>query len=493
MSTYFGKRLHVQSIVIAACFGLLFATDTAVAQWQEEFCLRTGPDSVRTATSQARNIAAEGRFVHTVWSEKQDGKWRTCYRRSTDGGTSWEEMVPLSDYNTPWPRQDASIAVEGERVYAVWFDKRDGTFRVYFRHSLDHGEHWEAEQCLTPGEHACWFPSMAVSSGEVHVVWTENQGMTFGIRYRKSTDGAGEWSDPVTLAPFGSVEGPVITASASTIHLLWYEWTGGSDIFYRRSTDRGASWEKEVRLTDDPGYQNNCVLAVSGDEVHAVWHDRRTGFWDIHYCYSWDGGAHWGEDEPVMLTQYYCLFPTIAVAGQTLHLAWVDTRNDQGDIYYCRSDDAGYSWGPEEHVVSSPQRSSYPSLAVAGDAVHLLWTDYHTDLHSEIRYRGNPTGNTGTTASEDLVASTGYYLDQNYPNPFSSSSSMRFSIPAAAHVKITVHDLLGRTVQTVLDGERSAGTHVTTIVGTQLPPGSYLCRMQADDVMLSRMMTVLKN
>ena len=485
--TYFRKRLHVQSIVIAACFGLLFATDTSLAQWQEEFALRTGPDSARTATSE-RNIAAEGNFVHTVWSEQQDGKWRTCYRRSTDGGTSWGEMLPLSDYNTPWPRQDATIAVAGETVYAVWFDKRDGTFRVYLRRSSDNGEKWDTEQCLTPGEQACWFPSIAVSSGEVHVVWTEQQGMTWGIRYRKSEDDGGQWSDPVTLAPFGNAEGAVIAVSESTVHLLWYEWTGGSEIFYRRSTDHGANWEKEVRLTDDPGYQNNCVLAVSGDDVHAVWHDRRTGFWDIHYRYSWDGGAHWGEDEPIMITPYHCLFPTLAAAGQTLHLAWIDTRNDQGDVYYCRSVDAGRTWGLEEHVVSSPQRSSYPFLAVSGDIVHLLWTDQHR----EIRYRRNPTGNAGTTDSEDLVASTGYSLYQNYPNPFSARSSMRFSIPAAARVRITVHDLLGRTVQTVLDDERSAGTHVATIAATQLPPGSYLCRMQVNDLIFGKMMTILK-
>ena len=63
------------------------------------------------------------------------------------------------------------------------------------------------------------------------------------------------------------------------------------------------------------------------------------------------------------------------------------------------------------------------------------------------------------------------------PNPFNWSSTLRYSVPEAAPVRITVYDTLGRELLVLVDGEAEAGVHEVVFDGTDLPSGVYLVRM----------------
>lgn len=78
----------------------------------------------------------------------------------------------------------------------------------------------------------------------------------------------------------------------------------------------------------------------------------------------------------------------------------------------------------------------------------------------------------------------GYLLAQNYPNPFNPSTLIRFTLPVAATVRLTVYDVLGRQVATLLDGPCDAGEvqvawHGTDQNGARAASGVYFYRMEA--------------
>jgi hypothetical protein len=66
-----------------------------------------------------------------------------------------------------------------------------------------------------------------------------------------------------------------------------------------------------------------------------------------------------------------------------------------------------------------------------------------------------------------------------YPNPFSTSTGIRFSLPEPAHVSLIVYDLLGRQVARLEDRLMRAGSHRAVFDASRLPGGVYFYRLQA--------------
>ena len=85
-------------------------------------------------------------------------------------------------------------------------------------------------------------------------------------------------------------------------------------------------------------------------------------------------------------------------------------------------------------------------------------------------------------------------LDQNYPNPFNPVTTISFSLPQSDEVTLTVYDVLGREVSTLVDGEElQSGTHEVNFDGSNISSGVYLYRIQlSSGQQLSRRMTLVK-
>ncbi|HUF08495.1 MAG TPA: T9SS type A sorting domain-containing protein [Rhodothermales bacterium] len=66
-----------------------------------------------------------------------------------------------------------------------------------------------------------------------------------------------------------------------------------------------------------------------------------------------------------------------------------------------------------------------------------------------------------------------------YPNPFSDRTVIQFAVDRPGRVTLTVFDLLGRSVASVVDGELSMGIHRIEFGARHLAPGAYLYRLEA--------------
>jgi len=96
-------------------------------------------------------------------------------------------------------------------------------------------------------------------------------------------------------------------------------------------------------------------------------------------------------------------------------------------------------------------------------------------------------------ATEGEVPST-FTLDQNYPNPFNPQTSIAFTLGSAQRVTLTVHDVLGRTVATLLqDQPMASGSHIVPFSAHNLASGMYIYRIQAGSAFTqTRSMTVIR-
>lgn len=115
-------------------------------------------------------------------------------------------------------------------------------------------------------------------------------------------------------------------------------------------------------------------------------------------------------------------------------------------------------------------------------------------LPPRARPHADPAAGAGTTVT--TVPAT-FALRGNIPNPFGTSSSIRFETPKTSHVRIRILDVRGRLVKTLVDGAIAPGLHETTWrgraeSGEAAPSGIYFVTMEAESYRQTRKITRVK-
>ncbi len=83
-------------------------------------------------------------------------------------------------------------------------------------------------------------------------------------------------------------------------------------------------------------------------------------------------------------------------------------------------------------------------------------------------------------------------LNQNYPNPFNPSTVIPFILPEPSNVRITVHNVLGNHVVTLVDAFYLAGRHQVTFEAGDLASGTYIYRLTVENKGISQRMMLLR-
>ena len=85
-----------------------------------------------------------------------------------------------------------------------------------------------------------------------------------------------------------------------------------------------------------------------------------------------------------------------------------------------------------------------------------------------------------------------YRLYENYPNPFNPSTTIKFSMPEAGNVTLTVYNALGKEIKVLFSGIKREGVHEITFNAGNLPSGVYFYRIKAGDFSDIKKMVLLK-
>lgn len=83
-----------------------------------------------------------------------------------------------------------------------------------------------------------------------------------------------------------------------------------------------------------------------------------------------------------------------------------------------------------------------------------------------------------------------FSLEQNYPNPFRSETVIRFTLPGKTNVKLSLYDIQGRLVRTLVNGSRDKGTHAVTVNSTTLTSGLYYYKLESENFSAVKKMTI---
>jgi photosystem II stability/assembly factor-like uncharacterized protein len=162
------------------------------------------------------------------------------------------------------------------------------------------------------------------------------------------------------------------------------------------------------------------------------------------------------------------------------------------------------------YFLTSHSNIGYPEPTVPGSAYTvdggMTWAQVDNLAHGEPSFAANKIGwsaGSGDTiykwTNKTLGTGDDFFhnqsdkitiLSQNYPNPFTSSTSIEYKIPGYATVIIKVYDILGLEVATLVDEKKSAGTYKVIFNSGGLSRGTYYYRLQAGDFMQTKKLLI---
>lgn len=227
--------------------------------------------------------------------------------------------------------------------------------------TLASGQEWGPDTRLTINDSLSYFgyPTFwgiaADPRGWVHVVWDDQRDPQWctEVYYKRSTDNGATWGPDTSLTTNSNYwqEAPCIVADRSgRLHVVYTEFYYLGSMFYpivhyKRSTDGGNTWSSQVNLIQVAGdFAGHTSLASDLNNGVYVLFANQTGpsmyHLDNYFIGSTDGGRTWGTTKRLTYSQS-ALWGS--VAGDTLgrvHICYPDGRSGARQLYYRRSTNA---------------------------------------------------------------------------------------------------------------------------------------------------------
>jgi len=171
-----------------------------------------------------------------------------------------------------------------------------------------------------------------------------------------------------------------------------------------------------------------------------------------------------------------------ALAGVTIYGHWYGASSDADQ---CITGSDGTC-----RVQSDKVRNPTQSFCFLVDS--LVLTDYYW-----VDTKGVTYSCISGAASAAKTTPAEFTISQNYPNPFNPVTQFHVELVSETHVNLTVYNVAGQKVRTLVDGLLPAGSHTitwdsTNDMGEAISGGVYFYRVVADDKVVTKKMLLLK-
>jgi len=450
-----------------------------------------------------RAIATLGDTVYVVWSDSRAVDDDIYFAKSTNGGTSFGASVSVSSVDTI-AEEFASITVDASGIiYVVWISTDFNHWWTYFAKSTDGGASFTPAVMVDSLGAGL---SIAVYGNNVYILVGRIEGLSVvGLYFARSTNGGVSFEpafkindaspqDTLQMVEGDITYGDLCVDASGNIYAAWIDGRrdgANCDIYFAKSTDNGVSFGANVPVSDTTGAigdsaQLSPSIAVSGSDIYAVWQDYRVGEKRIYFAKSTDGGVSFGEIVPVNDTtlEVDCCRPSISTSASGLiYVAYAANKLGTGQGIWCtESEDGGGSFYSSVSVSDAFNYTARcPTITVGSDnKAYVVWSDERAGSKDVYFAKGTVTG---IAESDSNSVPITFALMENYPNPFTTSTSIRYALPRSAHIELAIYNIQGQLVRTLFRGEEAPGTHIVSWNGRDemdrnVSSGFYFCQLK---------------
>ncbi len=294
-------------------------------------------------------IETDDRTVMIFWTRKTDDHYNIFYVTSRNRGTSWSQATQLTFCGGANSGVSA-LQTADKTIWLVWASDRSGNYDLYYKTSIDYGASWSNDTQLTDhASHDLKPTILQMSNGEIWTTWSSDREGDYNLYLKTSSDNGGSWSNATQLTahPNHDKMPSLVQIANGSIWLVWASSrTGNYDLYYKTSSNLGASWSDATQLTDGPKVESNpCVLQTMNGKLWLFWSKREpadveTATDDLYYMYSSDNGATWSDNIQFTTDGYDDIWPSVTQSHFVrIWVVWTSDRADQPDygnydLYY---------------------------------------------------------------------------------------------------------------------------------------------------------------
>ncbi|MBT8378514.1 MAG: T9SS type A sorting domain-containing protein [Ignavibacteria bacterium] len=393
-------------------------------------------------------------------------------RRSTDDGTTWENL------NDVFVARTIIDAPDGNLYASIWpFPSPEGLYR-----STDNGDNWGSPLVTVPtGDNIFSITMNTTTNPNTIFAGTRNGPL-------RSTDNGVNWAPAINGIPPNSwvrdieVDSSGIVVAATTNGMF-------------SSTNNGDLWEQATGIAAGDTivkiiFDYPLVTEKLGDETRVL-------------AGSDDGNLYEASEETEYLAaSLLAIFDEGEFSGiwkyglmaQNEERFGVSTfpKNGQESGYYTSTDN-GVTWQPNNKGLSaSPTISAGTGMVAEREqATEILeFVGMFQNMNGGARIFKRET--VVSVEKENDLTPVSYELGQNYPNPFNPSTTINFSIPEASFVSLKVYNSLGQEVATLVFKELNAGNYKYDWNAKNFTSGIYFYTLKSEGFVQTKKMILLK-
>jgi len=426
--------------------------------------------------------------------------------KTTNGGELWS-LTAGAAMTYQWQSKLSAGSGIGNNLCPHPFN-RDAMYVVYGSTvyiSRNRGENWSSIASITGGGSA---HSFYVSPLDTNVMMVAITGSPDKIM--RSSNYGQTWTTIISRN-FSNYGQPLEMDQNNPSTYYFAPDNGG---FYR-STDNGLTF---TEISNNFPFRSPCDLLVMWDSSNVVFvGDGVTGSGQAKIFKSVNGGVNWTDVMTVSTSE------TPSMCNGVFEQANVYATEWSGSNWY-ESEDYGSTW----HVDFNTGFSGWASGVCFEDPNVILIGNYGSQ--SAFTFNGqdytNISGLSGagaglmifeknmiinmqtsglwklkvnysvlTSVNENVYTTqipNDFNLYQNYPNPFNPTTNIKFDLPRAGNISLKVYNELGKEVETLADGFRSAGSYEINFNASALSSGIYFYKLTTNNASIARKMLLVK-
>ena len=298
------------------------------------------------------------------------------------------------------------------------------------------------------------------------------------------------------------------------------------------STNNGANWPSTPQVLFPPSYPvgsdsftvaNGSDAVYSGNSVLAAVEATGIGtstdrasiyFWSaatgIRLAVAHDTSRFISALNTSQTFQSTLGYPVIGMSGNTIVIVFAAFQREISaagynycDLWWTASTNGGINWATPVNITSTPAVDErFPSISKYNPPgfATIVWQE-KLDPGSSVRGE-RPITRASQKFLRFAVPTTGvegetgiaqrFKLEQNYPNPFNPSTKISYTIPVRSDVKLSVYNVLGQEMATLVNEVREAGSYEVEFSSTRLPSGMYFYTLRADRFSDTKKLIVVK-